>query len=377
MSAKRDYYEVLGVPKTATDKDIKKAYKNLARKYHPDLNPDNPKGAEEKFKELNEAYEVLKDDQKRAAYDQYGHDAFDPRAGGAGGFSDGFNFSSEDIFGDIFGSFFGGGRARRQGPERGADLRYNLEVTFEEAAFGKETELTIPREENCKTCGGSGAAQGSSAETCPVCHGSGQEQVVQNTMLGRMMTSRTCSRCHGSGKIIKNPCKDCHGTGRRQENRKIKVSIPKGVDNGTRVRVSGEGEAGVRGGSSGDLYVYISIKKHPVFHRQGTEVVLDIPINFVQASLGDTIEVPTLDGPVELKIPAGIQSGTVLRIKGKGIPRLQAAGRGDQHVRVKVLTPQKLSGKQKELLKEFGELSGDSVNPEQKSFRDKIKGLFS
>ena len=381
MSEKRDYYEVLGVQKDASEDEIKKAYKKLARKYHPDLNRDDPKAAEEKFKEVNEAYDVLKDPQKKAAYDQFGHDAFDPRRGGsaggnpfggAGGFS---GFDMNDIF-DMFG-MGGSRRARRQGPERGADLRYDLEISFEEAAFGKEVELSIPREENCASCGGSGAAKGSSAETCTTCNGSGQEQVMQRTMFGSMMTSRTCSQCRGTGKIIKNPCGDCHGTGRRRVTKTIKVSIPRGVDDGQRVRVSGGGEAGVRGGASGDLYVYIFIRPHELFQRRGNDVLIEIPITFVQASLGDTVQVPTLDGAVDLKIPAGIQTGTVLRVKGKGIPNLRGAGRGDEHVRIKVTTPQKLSAKQKELLKEFAELSGDAVNPEQKSFTEKFKDLFA
>ena len=384
MSEKRDYYEVLGVQKGASDDEIKKAYKKLARKYHPDLNRDDPKTAEEKFKEVNEAYDVLKDPQKKAAYDQFGHDAFDPRRGGGAGGGNPFGaaggfggFDMNDIF-DMFGMGGGGSRrARRQGPERGADLRYDLEISFEEAAFGKEIELSIPREENCPTCGGSGAAKGSSAETCSTCHGTGQEQVKQRTMFGSMMTSRTCSQCHGTGKIIKNPCGDCHGTGRKRVTKTIKVNIPRGVDDGQRVRVSGGGEAGVRGGANGDLYVYIFIRPHKLFQRRGNDVIIEIPITFVQASLGDTVQVPTLDGAVDLKVPAGIQTGTVLRIKGKGIPNLRGAGRGDQHVRVKVTTPQKLSAKQKELLKEFAALSGDAVNPEQKSFTEKFKDLFA
>ena len=371
MSEKRDYYEVLGVPKGASDDEIKKAYKKLARKYHPDLNRDDPKTAEEKFKEVNEAYDVLKDPQKKAAYDQFGHDAFDPRRGGSAGGGNPFGgaggfggFDMNDIF-DMFGMGGGGRRVRRQGPERGADLRYDLEISFEEAAFGKEVELSIPREENCPTCGGSGAAKGSSAETCSTCHGTGQEQVMQRTMFGSMMTSRTCSQCHGTGKIIKNPCGDCHGTGRKRITKTIKVNIPRGV------------EAGVRGGANGDLYVYIFIRPHKLFQRRGNDVLIEIPITFVQASLGDTVQVPTLDGAVDLKIPAGIQTGTVLRVKGKGIPNLRGAGRGDEHVRVKVTTPQKLSARQKELLKEFAALSGDAVNPEQKSFTEKFKDLFA
>ena len=388
MSDKRDYYEVLGVAKGASDDEIKKAYKKLARKYHPDLNRDDPKTAEEKFKEVNEAYDVLKDPQKKAAYDQFGHDAFDPRrGGGAGGgnpFGGGFGgfggFEEGFDLGDILSGMFGGGggrRARRQGPERGADLRFDLEISFEEAAFGKEVQLDIPRDENCETCGGTGAAKGTTPETCSTCGGTGQEQVVQRSMFGNVRVGRTCSKCGGTGKIIKEPCGDCHGTGRRHVTRKIDVKIPKGVDEGQRVRVTGAGEGGVRGGTSGDLYVYIFIKPHKLFQRRGNDVIIEIPITFVQASLGDTVQVPTLDGAVDLKIPAGIQTGTVLRIKGKGIPNLRGAGRGDQHVRIKVTTPQKLSARQKELLKEFGELSADAVNPEQKSFYEKFKDLFT
>ena len=274
MSEKRDYYEVLGLKKGASDDEIKKAYKKLARKYHPDLNRDDPKTAEEKFKEVNEAYDVLKDPKKKATYDQFGHDAFDPRRGGAGAgggnpFGGGFEgFDMNDIF-DMFGMGGGGRRARRQGPERGADLRYDLEISFEEAAFGKEVELSIPREENCPTCGGSGAAKGSEAETCPTCHGTGQEQVMQRTMFGNMMSAHTCSQCHGTGKIIKTPCPDCHGTGRKRVTKTIKVNIPRGVDDGQRVRVTGGGEAGVRGGANGDLYVYIFIRPHKLFQRRG------------------------------------------------------------------------------------------------------------
>lgn len=385
MSDKRDYYEVLGVDKNASAADIKKAYKKMARKYHPDLNRDDPKTAEEKFKEVNEAYDVLKDPQKKAQYDQFGHDAFanGMGGGGAGGFGGfgGFGqggFGGEG-FGDIFDMFFGGGggRGRRQnGPERGADLRYDLEISFEEAAFGKEAELEIPRTEECDTCHGSGAAAGSSPETCPDCHGSGMQQVVQNTPFGRMAQQTTCRHCHGTGKIVKNPCSDCHGTGRKKVRRKVKVKIPKGVDQGSRVRVTGGGEAGIRGGERGDLYVYIFVRPHKIFQREGSDVIVEVPISFVQAALGDKIQVPTLDGPVEVKVPAGIQSGKVLRLKGKGVPHLRDSARGDEHVIIKVLTPQNLNQRQKELLKEFGEISGDKVNPEQKSFLDNLKNLF-
>ncbi len=385
MSTKRDYYEVLGVTKNATEAEIKKAYRKMVLKYHPDRNRDNPKEAEAKMKEINEAYGVLSDSQKKAQYDQFGHAAFDGSAGagGAGGFGGFGGFQSAggfgDIFGDIFGDMFGGAgqsRARRQGPERGADLRYNLSISFEEAAFGKTVELNIPRTESCSACHGSGAAAGSSPETCPECHGSGVVQSVQNTPFGRMVNQHPCSRCNGTGQIIKNPCKTCGGKGVKSVRSKVEVKIPAGVDSGNRIRVAGEGEAGVRGGATGDLYVYITVKPHKFFQREGSEVICEVPINFVQASLGDTIEVPTLDGKVEMKIPAGIQSGTLMRLRGKGIPYLRSSGRGDQHVRIKVLTPQKLTDRQKELLREFAGIKNDKANPEQESFFKTLKNLF-
>ena len=387
MSEKRDYYEVLGIAKGASEAEIKKAYKKMARKYHPDLNRDDPKTAEEKFKEVNEAYEVLKDPQKKAAYDQYGHAAFEggmgagAGAGGFGGFGDFGGFGGEGgDFGDIFDMFFGGGgrggRASRSRAQRGSDLRYDLEITFEEAARGKEVELEIPRTEECPSCHGSGAAAGTSPETCPDCHGTGMRQQVQNTPFGRMVNQTTCGRCGGTGKVVKTPCHECGGKGQKRARHKVKVRVPQGVDNGTRVRVSGGGNAGSHGGGSGDLYVYIFIKPHPLFRRDGTDVIVEVPISFVQAALGATVQVPTLDGAVDMKVPPGTQSGRILRLKGKGIPFLRSAGRGDEHVVIKVLTPQNLNARQKELLREFGELSGDKVNPEQKSFLDDLKNLF-
>lgn len=385
MSEKRDYYEVLGVDKGASAEDIKKAYKKMARKYHPDLNRDDPKTAEEKFKEVNEAYDVLKDPQKKAQYDQFGHDAFSGGMGGGGGFGGfgqggGFGGFGSGGMDDIFDMFFGGAGGRHQSrgpqPERGSDLRYDLEITFEEAAFGKEVELNIPRTENCSSCHGTGAATGTSPESCPDCGGTGMRQTVQNTPFGRMVNQTTCGRCHGTGKIVKNPCSECHGTGHKKVRSKIKVSIPKGIDNGQRVRVRGGGEAGRLGGGNGDLYVYIFIKPHNIFQRQGNDVIVEVPISFVQAALGDKVHVPTLDGPVEVKIPAGTQSGKILRLREKGVPHLRGTGRGDEHVVIKVLTPQNLNARQKELLKEFGEISGDKVNPEQKSFFDNIKKMF-
>lgn len=379
MSEKRDYYEVLGVQKGASEAEIKKAYRKMVMKYHPDRNRDNLKEAEEKMKEINEAYGVLSDEQKKAQYDQFGHAAFEAGGGaGAGGFGGFGGFGGGEGFGDIFDMFFGGGgRGRRNGPERGADLRYDLDVSFEEAAFGKETELTIPRTENCETCHGTGAAPGTSPEECPECHGQGQVQSYVNTPLGRMVNSRTCGRCSGTGKIVRTPCKECSGKGQRRVSRRIKVNIPAGVDNGSRIRIAGAGQAGVRGGGNGDLYVYIGVRPHDIFKREGYDILCEVPISFAQAALGDTIEVPTLHGKVEMQVPAGTQSGRILRLKGKGVPRLRGGGNGDQHVQVKVLTPQKLSDRQKELLKEFAELSGDKVNPEQISFLKKMKNLFT
>lgn len=393
MATKRDYYEVLGVNKNATDAEIKKAFRKLVLKYHPDRNRDNPKAAEEKMKEVNEAYAVLSDKQKRAQYDQFGHAAFDGgagagAAGGAGGFGGFGGFSSaggaggfSDIFGDIFGDMFGGAagggaRARRNGPERGSDLRYNLTISFEDAAFGKTVELNIPRTVQCSSCHGTGAAPGTHPETCPDCHGTGMVQSVQNTPFGRMVNQHPCGRCGGTGQINKTPCKDCGGKGVKNIRSKVKVKIPAGVDTGNRIRVAGEGDAGIRGGASGDLYVYITVQPHKFFQREGTEIICEVPITFVQAALGDTIEVPTLDGKVEMKVPAGIQSGTVMRLRGKGVPYLRSTGRGDQHVRIKVLTPQKLTDRQKELLQEFAGIKNEKANPERESFLKRIKDMF-
>ncbi|EAX47519.1 chaperone protein DnaJ [Thermosinus carboxydivorans Nor1] len=376
--SKRDYYEVLGVPRTATEEEIKKAFRKLARKYHPDVNRDNPKEAEEKFKEINEAYEVLSDPERRAQYDQFGHAAFDPGQGaGAGGFG-GFGGFGAGGFSDIFDMFFGqtGFGARHAGPEKGADLRYDLEIAFEEAAFGVEKEIQVPRTEECPACHGSGAAPGTHPETCPQCRGTGQQQIVQNTPFGRMVNVKTCTRCRGEGKIVRTPCKECQGRGRVRNKRTIKIKIPAGVDSGSRLRVAYEGEAGIRGGPPGDLYVYIFVKPHKLFTREGSDVICEVPISFVQAALGDEIEVPTLDGKVSLKIPEGTQSGTTFRLKDKGIPHLRGHGRGDQHVRIKVVTPKNLTERQRELLKEFARVSGENINPEQKSFFKKVKDFL-
>ncbi len=380
--SKRDYYEVLGVSKTAAQDELKKAYRKLARKYHPDLNKDNPEAAE-KFKECNEAYSVLSDEQKRAQYDQFGHAAFEnggmgggPGAGGFGGFG-GFGGSGmEDIFDMFFGGQGRGGRSNNAGPQRGADLRFDLEISFEEAAFGLEKEISLNRAEKCDHCHGDGAEPGSKVETCPECHGSGYIRFTQNTMFGQMVNERPCSRCHGEGKIISNPCRECRGTGTVKKTKKLKVKIPAGVDNGSRLRVSGEGEAGVKGGPSGDLYVYLYVKPHKFFERDGTTVLCEVPINIVQATLGAEIKVPTLDGQVTMKVPEGTQPGKVLRIKGKGIPSLRGGQRGDQLVRIKVVVPTKLSDKQKDALQKFADISKDNINPEEKSFLNKVKDFF-
>lgn len=378
--AKRDYYEVLGVTKTASQDEIKKAYRKLALKYHPDRNKGNAE-AEQKFKEVGEAYGVLSDESKRQQYDQLGPDMFEQAqsGGGAGGnpFGGGFGGSGME---DIFDMFFGGqgGRSGRTnaGPQRGADLRFDLEISFEEAAFGVEKEISLYRDEACDHCHGSGAEPGSKVETCPECHGSGYVRFTQNTMFGQMVNERPCSKCHGEGKIVSNPCKSCRGKGTVKKNKQLKVKIPAGVDNGSRLRVSGEGEAGLKGGPSGDLYVYLYVKPHKFFDRDGTTVLCEVPINIVQASLGAEVKVPTLDGAVTMKVPEGTQPGKVLRLKGKGIPSLRGGLRGDQLVRIKVVVPTKLSEKQKEALRAFGDISKDNINPEEKSFLNKIKNLF-
>lgn len=380
--SKKDYYDVLGVSKTATADEIKKAYRKLARQYHPDVNKDNPEAAE-KFKEASEAYSVLSDEQKRAQYDQFGHAAFENGgAGGAGGFGgfEGFGGFGGGGMEDIFDMFFGGqGRGSRgsnAGPQRGADLRFDLEITFEEAAFGLEREISLYRDKQCPHCHGNGAEPGSKVETCPECHGSGEIRFTQNTMFGQMTNVRPCPKCHGEGKIISEPCKECRGQGTVKKNKKLKVKIPAGVDNGSRLRVAGEGEAGVKGGPSGDLYVYLYVKPHKFFERDGTTVYCEVPINIVQATLGDEIKVPTLDGQVVMKVPEGTQPGKVLRLKGKGIPSLRNSTRGDQLVRIKVVVPQKLNEKQKDALRKFAEISKDNINPEEKGFLNKIKDLF-
>jgi molecular chaperone DnaJ len=364
---KRDYYEVLGVAKTATEAEIKKAYRTTARQNHPDVNPGD-KEAESRFKEATEAYEVLSDQEKRARYDQFGHAGTDPNQGfGGGDFGGGF--------GDIFDMFFGGGGGggRRPGPKRGADLRYDLEVSFEEAAFGVDKEIKIPRQETCEECHGSGAAHGTHPTTCSQCQGSGQVKVTQNTPFGRIQTARPCNACHGEGKIISSPCRKCGGAGKIRQVRTIAIKVPAGTEHGLHLRLNGDGEAGEKGGPAGDLYVVINVKAHKFFQREGNDVYCEIPITFVHAALGGEVDVPTLDGPVSMKIPEGTQTGTLFRLRGNGIPHRRGSGRGDQHVRVTVATPTKLTDKQKELLREFSLTASQEQQMGKKSLFDKLR----
>ncbi|WP_206922004.1 molecular chaperone DnaJ [Alicyclobacillus suci] len=373
--SKRDYYEVLGVSRSASQEEIKKAYRKLARQYHPDVNKDDP-SAPEKFAEIAEAYDVLSDSQKRARYDQFGHQ--DPTQGGFGGGGQGAGFGDFDFggFGDIFDMFFGGSGARSRGPQRGQDLEYELEVDFEDAAFGVEEEIQIPRTETCSTCGGNGAKPGTQPRTCTVCNGTGEQQTVQSTPFGRMVNRRICSNCHGRGVIIEQPCPDCRGQGRKRVRRTVQIKVPAGVDNGTRLRVSGAGEASPNGGQPGDLHIVIRVRPHEIFEREGTNVYVDMPLTFVQAALGDEIDVPTLDGDVKLRIPEGTQSGTMFRLRGKGIPRLGSTVRGDQHVRVQVLTPTNLTERQKELFRELGKELGVQTHEQARSFMERMKDAF-
>lgn len=376
MADKRDYYEVLGINKGASDADIKKAFRTMAKKYHPDMNPGN-KEAEAKFKEVNEAYEVLSDPAKKAKYDQFGHAGVDPSYGaGAGGGYSGFGgFDAggfEDIFSNIFGGFSSGATTRNT-PRQGSDIQIDLELTFEEAAFGCEKELHFKRVEVCQDCGGSGAKRGTSPEVCPDCKGTGQIKSVQRTMLGNMMTSRPCPRCGGKGKTIKTPCPNCSGKGRVQKNKKIKLNIPEGIDNGQYLQKSGFGNAGANGGPYGDLIIAVSIKPHQVFTRRGADVYCNVPITYAEAALGGEIEVPTIYGTTKFKIPEGTQNGDKFSIKGKGIKK--SFGKGDHIFSVSIEVPRNLSQKQKEILREFSK-SDNGNHSAKESFYDKVKKMF-
>lgn len=366
MNGKRDYYELLGIVRSAGEDEVKKAYRKLALQYHPDRNPGD-KQAEERFKEVSEAYQVLSDPQKRAQYDKFGHAAF-------GDNGPGFDFNSgfEDIFGDIFGEFFGGAGARRRSESRGEDLRYNLTLSFEEAVSGVEKKIKIPRHGPCDTCRGTGAKAGTSPQTCPSCRGRGQVSFQQ----GFFSVSRSCSQCHGQGTFISDPCTICGGAGRVRKMHTLSVKIPAGVDNGSRLKLRGEGETAPARGVPGDLYVVIQVEPHPIFTRENLDILCDVPISFVQAALGAEIDVPTLDGKIKMKIPSGTQSGKVFRIKGKGVKDVHGYEQGDQHVLVLVETPTHLTARQKELLKEFAALGGEDINPLSKGFFDKVKQLF-
>ena len=366
MNGKRDYYELLGIVRSAGEDEVKKAYRKLALQYHPDRNPGD-KQAEERFKEVSEAYQVLSDPQKRAQYDKFGHAAF-------GDNGPGFDFNSgfEDIFGDIFGEFFGGAGARRRSESRGEDLRYNLTLSFEEAVSGVEKKIKIPRHGPCDTCRGTGTKTGTSPQTCPSCRGRGQVSFQQ----GFFSVSRSCSQCHGQGTFISDPCTSCGGAGRVRKMHTLSVKIPAGVDNGSRLKLRGEGETAPARGIPGDLYVVIQVEPHPIFTRENLDILCDVPISFVQAALGAEIDVPTLDGKIKMKIPSGTQSGKVFRIKGKGVKDVHGYEQGDQHVLVLVETPTHLTARQKELLKEFAALGGEDINPLSKGFFDKVKQLF-
>lgn len=388
MADKRDYYEVLGVDKGASEDEIKKAYKKMAKKYHPDLNPDNPDAAE-KFKEVNEAASVLTDADKRSRYDQFGHAGVDGSMGGGGGFG-GFDDFAGGFggFSDIFDTLFGGGGGGRRNdpnrPQRGADIEASLDVSFEEAAFGVEKDIAVNRRDECSVCGGSGAAAGTYPSSCPNCGGSGQVRTVQNTPLGQMQSVRACPRCNGEGTIVEHPCSACNGNGQVRKKHTVKVKVPAGLDDGNTLRMTGEGHCGKKGGPAGDLYVRVYVRPHRLFERVNDDVYADEEITFAQAALGDDIQVPTLDGDVSMKIPAGTQNGAVFRLKGKGIPHLRSKGRGDHRIKIKVAVPSDLNEEQRELLRAFDaslagknyQKTGKKSDKSHRGFFDKMKDAF-
>jgi len=369
MSAKRDYYEILGVNRSAGDAEIKRAYHRLAREYHPDLNKDP--GAEERFKEINEAYEALGDRRKRAEYDRWGH------VGPGGGFATDFGgFGLGDIFDDLF-SFGGMRTAARRAPQRGADLRYNLTLTFEEAAFGCEKEIEVTRLDTCPVCRGTGAEPGTEPIRCPQCNGTGEVRRARQSIFGSFVNVSTCGRCGGEGEVVSTACSNCRGQKRLPATQTIAIKVPPGVDSGTQIRLSEEGEAGMRGGMAGNLYVVISVRKHPYFKRQNSDIFLELPINMAQGALGDEIDVPTLDGTEKLIIPAGTQTGETFRLRNKGVPYLRGEGRGDQLVTVYVVTPKKLTPEQRQLLEQLGKTLGKEVIPQgEKGFFDRLRDVL-
>lgn len=375
--AKADFYETLGVSKGASDKDLKSAFRRLAMKYHPDKNPEDVE-AERKFKEINEAYETLKDPQKRAAYDQFGHAAFEqggPGGFGGGGFGGGGAHAFSDIFEDIFGEMMGGGRSRRNagGRERGADLRYNMEISLEEAFTGKTAQIRVPTSVQCDACGGSGAKPGSQPVTCSTCQGSGRVRASQ----GFFSVERTCPTCHGRGETISDPCPKCSGQGRVNEDRSLSVNIPAGIEDGTRIRLAGEGEAGMRGGPQGDLYIFLSVKPHEFFQRDGADLYCTVPVSMTTAALGGQFDVVTLDGAkTRVKVPEGTQTGRQFRLKSKGMPVLRSSHMGDLYIQIAIETPQRLTKRQRELLEEFESLSSRENNPESSGFFSKMRHFF-
>ncbi|MCI2055668.1 MAG: molecular chaperone DnaJ [Oscillibacter sp.] len=377
MADKRDYYEVLGISKGASADEIKKAYRKLAKANHPDLNPGD-KAAEARFKEVNEAYEVLSDADKKARYDQYGHAGVDPNFGAGGGFgggAEGFDFGD---LGDLFGSFFGGGfgggaRANPNAPQRGESIRQAIAISFEEAAFGCTKSVSVDRYETCGSCHGNGCADGTTPEICPDCHGTGTVQVRRQTPMGMFATSAPCTRCGGKGKIIHQPCKDCRGSGVVRKRKTIEATIPAGIDNGQTISIRGQGHAGKNGGPAGDLLITITVRPHELFRREGTSVLCEAPITFSQAVLGAELEIPTIDGKVKYDLPEGTQSGTTFRLKGKGIPSLNGRGRGDQYVTVYIETPRNLNREQKEAMKKFADSLGENNYEERKKFFKKFK----
>ena len=374
MANKKDFYEILGVNRDAADDEIKKAYRKLAMKFHPDRNPDNPK-AEEQFKEAKNAYEILSDSQKRAAYDQYGHAGVEQQAGMGGAGGAGFGDAFSDIFGDIFGQGRGGGGGRSN-VYRGADLRYNLEISLEDAARGSETKIRIPTMEECEACAGTGAKKGTEPKTCPTCNGHGQVRMQQ----GFFSIQQTCPKCHGTGRYIASPCLSCHGAARIKSHKTLSIKIPSGIDEGDRIRLTGEGEHGVNGGPAGDLYVQMHIKEHAVFTRDHDDLHCEMPVSFTIAALGGEIEIPTLDGVARLKIPPETQSGKIFRLRGKGIKGIRSVGRGDLMCHVVVETPVTLTATQKELLREFETISAQNAglhNPRANGWMDKVKDFFA
>ena len=374
MAEKRDYYEVLGLTKGASEEEIKSAYRKLAMKYHPDKNPGD-KEAEEKFKEINEAFSVLSDPDQKSKYDRFGHAGVDPSAGFGGAGFDGFG-GFEDIFGDFFGSMFGGGGQRKRGPRKGNDLRARITISFEEAAFGCKKEIKLNKYVKCSTCDGTGATPGTSKHQCPNCGGTGQVYTTQRTAFGQMQNVSTCPECHGTGEIIDTPCPDCQGTGKVKKQVTVNIDVPAGIDNGNSLNIRGEGEPGDLGGPNGDLYIVVSVKPHKLFTREGNDLKLEIPIGFDQAALGDTVTVPTLEGKVSYKIPPGTQPGTKFRLKGKGVPSLRTGRKGDLYITVNLEVPTKLNGSQKKAIEAMSKEVTEDCYQKKSGFTQTIKDLF-